>query len=85
MQGNVLLNPAVPRREGTNPAAQGEADRTGKRFHDAILETARTKGAGWVDYWLPRPGQSEPSHKWTYVRSVMIDGTAGLVGAGFYE
>jgi hypothetical protein len=84
MNGNVLLNPAVPKREGTNPAAQGEKDKTGKLFHAAILETA-AKGAGWVDYWLPKPGQTEPSHKWTYVKRVTIDGIPGLIAAGFYE
>jgi len=85
MNGNVLLNPAVPKREGTNPAAQHEKDKTGKLFHDAILETAKIRGAGWVDYWLPRPGQTEPSHKWTYVKRVTIDGVTGLIGSGFYE
>lgn len=85
LNGKVLLNPAVPKREGTNPAAQREKDKTGKLFHDAILETAKTKGAGWVDYWLPKPGQTEPSHKWTYVKRVTIDGIPGLIGAGFYE
>jgi signal transduction histidine kinase len=85
MDGKVLLNPAVPAREGTNPAARHEKDKTGKPFHDAILQVAREKGAGWVDYWLPRPGRTEPSHKWTYVMRVTIDGATGLVGAGFYE
>jgi signal transduction histidine kinase len=85
MKGNVLLNPAVPKREGTNPAAQGEKDKTGKPFHDAILETAKLKGSGWVDYWLPKPGQTEPSHKWTYVKRVTLDGVPALIGAGFYD
>ncbi len=81
-KGNVLLNPAVPKREGTNPA--GEKDKNGKLFHAAILETAASKGAGWVDYWLPRPGRAEPSQKWSYVKRVTIDGVPGLIGAGFY-
>jgi len=85
MDGKVLLNPAVPGREGTNPAAQHEKDKTGKRFHDAILRVAKERGSGWVDYWLPKPGQAVPSHKWTYVKRVTIDGATGLIGAGFYE
>jgi cytochrome c len=45
-----------------------------------MLETARTKGAGWVDYMFPRPGQTAPSHKWTYVKRVSIDGAPALLG-----
>lgn len=80
---NVLLNPAFPAREGTN--VHGQKDANGKLFHDAMIHTAETTGSGWVDYMFPRPGQTEPSHKWTYVRAVTIDGVPGLVGSGFYS
>jgi hypothetical protein len=79
--GTVLLNPAVPSREGK--AYPGERDKKGKLFHDALVNTAKTKGSGWVDYWLPKPGETEPSQKWSFVRAVKADGVA-LVGAGFY-
>lgn len=79
---NVLLNPAFPKREGTNP--RGEKDVRGKAFHDEFLRVARTRGSGWVDYMFPKPGQSEPSRKWSYVKAVDIDGTPGIIGAGFY-
>ena len=83
MKGNVLLNPAFPQREGTNVA--GGKDANGKLFHDEIIKTAQSaKGSGWVDYMFPKPGQTQPSHKWTYVKRVTIDGTPGLIGAGFY-
>ena len=82
LKGNVLLNPGNPKREGTNPA--GEKDKNGKLFHAAIIETAESKGAGWVDYWLPKPGQAQPSQKWSYVKRVTIDGVPGLIAAGFY-
>ena len=79
--GTVVLNPAFPAREGR--AYHGEKDRMGKAFHDEILKTAQTKGEGWVDYWLPKPGQTEPSHKWSYVEAVKAEGVA-VVGAGFF-
>ncbi|MDH6147381.1 MULTISPECIES: cache domain-containing protein [Paraburkholderia] len=82
MTSKVLLNPAFPAREGT--IVTGQKDANGKLFHDALIETAATKGSGWVDYMFPKPGQSIPSHKWTYVKSVKIDGVAGVVGSGFY-
>jgi cytochrome c len=82
MNANVLLNPAFPEREGTN--VHGQKDAMGKLFHDEIIRTAETKGSGWVDYMFPKPGQTEPSQKWTYVKRVTVDGVLGLVGSGFY-
>ena len=82
MKANVLLNPAFPQREGTN--VRGGKDARGKLLHQAIIETAEGKGSGWVDYWFPKPGETQPSQKWTYVKKVMIDGVPGLIGSGFY-
>jgi cytochrome c len=79
--GTVLLNPAFPAREGR--AYHGEKDKRGKAFHDEIMKVAQEKGSAWVDYWLPKPGHTEPSHKWSYVKAVKAEGVA-LVGAGFF-
>jgi signal transduction histidine kinase len=79
---NVLLNPAFPKREGTNPS--GEKDANGKMFHDEFLKKVQTSGAGWVDYMFPKPGQTKPSHKRSYVKAFKADGTTGLIGAGFF-
>ena len=79
---NVLLNPAFPKREGTN--VHGQTDANGKPMHDEFMKVVREKGSGWVDYVFPKPGQSKPSRKWTYVKGVSFDGTPGLIGAGFY-
>jgi signal transduction histidine kinase len=81
-KGNVLLNPAFPAREGTN--VSGQKDANGKLFHDAIIRTAETSGSGWVDYMFPKPGQTQPSQKWAFVKAVKIDGVPGLVASGFY-
>ena len=82
LNANVLLNPAFPKREGTN--VNGQKDAKDKLFHNEIIKTAETKGSGWVDYMFPKPGQTEPSQKWTYVKKVTMDGVPGLVGSGFY-
>ncbi len=79
---NVLLNPAFPQRVGTNP--RGQKDANGKAFHDEFLRVIQTSGSGWVDYLFPRPGQTKPSSKWSYVTKVNIDGQPGIIGAGFY-
>ena len=82
LKANVLLNPAFPQREGTN--VDGQKDANGKPFHNAMIEVAETKGTGWVDYMFPKPGQTDPSQKWTYVKKVTVDGVPGLVASGFY-
>jgi signal transduction histidine kinase len=82
LKGNVLLNPAFPKREGTN--VTGEKDAKGKLFHNEIIKTAETKGSGWVDYMFPKPGQTEPSQKWAYVKKVTVDGVPDLIASGFY-
>jgi cytochrome c len=81
-KGNVLLNAAFPQREGTNVA--GQKDAKGKPFQDGILQIAATEGSGWISYMLPKPGQTEPSEKWAYVKKVTLNGTPGLVASGFY-
>jgi cytochrome c len=52
----VLLNPALPEREGTNVA--GGKDAKGKPFQDDILKVATAQGSGWVSYMFPKPGQT---------------------------
>lgn len=79
---NVLLNPAFPKREGTNP--HGEKDVNGKMMHDEFLKKVQANGSGWVDYMFPKPGQTQPSHKWSYVKAFKADGVSGLIGAGFF-
>jgi signal transduction histidine kinase len=82
LKGNVLLNAAFPQREATNIA--GQKDAKGKPFQDEILQIAATQGSGWVSYMFPKPGQTEPSEKWAYVKKVTLDGTPGLIASGFY-
>jgi cytochrome c len=82
LKGDVLLNPAFPKREGTNVA--GDKDAKGKPFQDDIIKVAATKGSGWVSYMFPKPGQTEPSEKWAFVKKVTLDGTPGLIASGFY-
>jgi cytochrome c len=82
LKSNVLLNPAFPAREGTK--VTGQKDVNGKLFHDAMIQTAETKGSGWVDYMFAKPGQTKPSQKWAFVKAVKIDGVLGLVASGFY-
>jgi cytochrome c len=83
LKANVLLNVAFPEREGMN--VSGEKDSRGKAYHEECIRVVQSKGSGWVDYMYPKPGEKEPSHKWSYVKAVNVDGTPGLIGAGFYS
>ncbi len=82
MKLNVLLNAAFPQREGKN--MHGQTDANGKLMHDEFVKVVQSKGSGWVNYMFPKPGQTQSSRKWSYVTAVTIDGTPGLIGAGFY-
>ena len=82
MKGISLLNAAFPKFEGTDTS--GQKDAKGKLQTMEMIKIAQTKGSGWVDYMWPKPGQSEPSQKWSYVKAVNIDGLPGFVGSGFY-
>src|SRR5262249_39552293 len=76
-----LVKSGFPAREGTNPS--GQKDSNGKAFHDEFLKVVQTKGSGWVDYMFPKPGQTHPSQKWSYVKGVKIDGTPAIIWCGF--
>ncbi len=78
----LLFNAAFPEREGTNTA--GEKDANGKLWHQEFIQMAESKGSGWVDYKFPKPGQTQPSLKWAYVKAVKVDGVPALVVSGFY-
>ena len=82
MKGVELFNAAFPKFDGTD--VSGLKDSKGKLIIMEQIKTAQSKGSGWVDYMWPKPGQSQPSQKWSYVKAVSIDGKPGFVGAGFY-
>jgi len=82
MNGIQIFSGAFPNLDGKN--FSDVKDSNGKLFVKAFEEMVQSHGSGWVDYTWPKPGQSQPSQKWSYVKSVTIDGASGLVGAGFY-
>ena len=82
LKSNVLFNAAFPGLEGTNTT--GQKDAKGKLFNQDFIRAVHSQGAGWVDYMLPKPGQTQPSQKWVYVTGVSVDGVAGFVASGFY-
>jgi cytochrome c len=80
MDGTVLVHPPDPKIEGQNLLK----DPTAKAVAESLIQTAE-KGSGWAEYMWPKPGESTPSKKISYVKKVtMPDKTVVIVGAGMY-
>jgi methyl-accepting chemotaxis protein len=67
----------------------GMTDGSGKTFVRALVETARDKGEGFVDYAFPKPGQTQaidkisftkavPAWKWAISSGIYIDDVAAI-------
>jgi len=82
MNGIILLQPIDPELEGKNMIDWKDVN--GKAANQEMIETAKTKGSGWVDYMWPKPGESEPSKKMTYIKKVKAGDETFIVGSGFY-
>ncbi|MGR8981571.1 MAG: cache domain-containing protein [Gammaproteobacteria bacterium] len=83
MNGISLVNPPSPEVEGKNLIDSKDAK--GKAFIREFIETSKTQGSGWVEYWWPKPGKDKPSKKISYIKQAkMPDGEIVIVGAGLY-
>ena len=60
----------------------GKTDKKGFKMWDAIVETGKGPGKGYVEYWFPRAGQTEPKPKLAYV--VGVPDWKWIVGTGVY-
>jgi signal transduction histidine kinase len=60
-------------------------DANGKLFISEMNEKAKTKGAGWVDYMWPKPGEKTPSLKVSYGKLVNVEGEDLILGCGIYD
>ena len=81
--GIELVNPAQPSLEGKN--LMNVKDVNGKLMVREYIDLALKKGSAWTDYYWYRPGDNTPARKYTYVKKVMFDGEAYIVGAGLFQ
>lgn len=80
MKGNMICHPVLHELEGTN--AIRLRDKTGRMIVAPITQIED----GWYDYWWPRPGETTPERKSTYVkRTTMPDGTVVALASGAYD
>jgi signal transduction histidine kinase len=82
MDGVDLVNPAFPELEGR--VVTDLKDINGKLLVREMFQVLKEKGFGWVDYMWPKPGQSTPTTKSTYVAKASHGGKEYLVGCGVY-
>ena len=80
--GVELVNPAFPNLEGRN--ILDVKDTQGKKLTREMLETAQTKGSGWVDYMWPKPGESVSTEKSAYITKAKMGDEWVVVGCGVY-
>ncbi|MCX7217514.1 cache domain-containing protein [Undibacterium sp.] len=79
MDGTILAHPVNPKLIGKNMTVLPDAD--GKLFRKEIIELAKTKGKGWVDYRYNNPVTKNLEDKSTYlVRSGDL-----ILEAGIYK
>ena len=57
-------------------------DNHGNFLFFRILKIALENGAGWSEYWWPKPGAKESSLKKSYV--MKVPGKSMYIGSGFY-
>jgi len=82
MKGTTLVNAAFPELDGKNNLELKDAN--GKAITREFIDLLKTKDSGWVDYMWPKPGQTKPSKKSSYVKKVKLGNEMIYVGAGFY-
>jgi signal transduction histidine kinase len=80
--GMELVNPVSPNLEGRN--LLDFKDTNGKMVVRDTIKMLEAKETGWIDYMWPKPGETEPSKKLSYVRKVKMGDEVLYVGAGIY-
>ncbi|WP_303721938.1 cache domain-containing protein [Malonomonas rubra] len=76
------MNPGLMKMKSLLSTPDKNVDEPKMLFVDLVV-TAGTKGEGWVEYMWPKPGETEPSIKETYV--YRIPGTSLFTAAGIYR
>ena len=68
LKGTVIAHPFRPALVGKNVLK--ESDSQGKLFRKEIVEKAKLKGEGWVDYKYLNPATKKEKSKTTYFKKV---------------
>ena len=80
MQNRMVMHPFRSDLDGKDLSQL--KDSKGKPFFTEFVEAAKKKGEGFVDYYWPKPGSSEPVEKISYVK--LLPEWGWIVGSGLY-
>ncbi len=83
LKGVMIMHPIKPDLDGENLIEM--KDPTGKAFFAEMNKVAERKGAGWVDYMWPKPGEEKLSKKVSYVKLCDYQGQKVVLGCGIYD
>ena len=83
INGTQVVCPPETESEGKD--MRGLLDADGKPIGELFIKTAQSEnGEGWVDYSWQRPGSSEPSRRFTFIKKATFEGSSYIVGSNFY-
>jgi len=78
----IVAHPIKPELVGQDYASL--KDTKGKNvFPEGWCDAAKKPAGVWVEYWWPKPGETDGSRKLSY--SLAAKGTPYVVGAGIYD
>jgi methyl-accepting chemotaxis protein len=80
MGPTMVMHPMKPKLDGKDLTQS--ADPNGKHLFVEMVKTCRKDGEGFVDYYWPKPGATEPVPKISYVK--LIPEWEWIVGSGIY-
>jgi methyl-accepting chemotaxis protein len=80
LDARIIMHPIKPELDGTD--ASQVKDPAGKRLFVAFADTVKASGAGFVEYLWPKPGETAPVDKISYVKGFAPWGW--IVGSGIY-
>jgi methyl-accepting chemotaxis protein len=80
MQPRMIMHPTVRDLEGKN--LSDDKDPNGKKVFQAMVDKVKSEGAGFVDYYWPKPGHSQPVAKISYVKG--FPEWEWVIGSGIY-
>ncbi len=76
----MVMHPIKPELDGKD--LSGDKDPNGKALFVEFAKVAKDKGEGFVDYMWPKPNETRPSPKLSYVK--LFGGWGWVVGSGIY-
>jgi len=80
MKPTMIMHPIKPELDGTNVSEN--KDPNGKYLFREFVEICKSRGAGFVEYMWPKPGEENPVPKISYVK--LYEPWGWIVGSGLY-